>query len=443
MDREGGVARLQLIAPREPLDERQGPQGVSSLWELFFAHSSFAAYRDTTQVNFRRTAALTAQLRLGERPTPGDVQIWISRLRALPGKRGRKMAATTVGLHRDNLHAMFVWAQHSGKGWTSQLGNPVAASLCPFKREAPMRRALRAVDDVWPFLLAAGGDGGTPWSARERGFLAVLRYLGLRRSEALALTRGQVTNVDGVMHVSVIAQRQPDDWSVGPTKTPRSVRTLPCRPELAALLARVVKLPDPTVRCGLGGGDSRQVPFLFPFQEAHLKDLIARLRGVSPDDFPGGDAWHVFRHTVAVELSQRGAPVESISEWLGHVDISHTQTYLRTLTGKRVSSAMLNYFAEETSRGDHGANGRSGGEQSQRGAGAGGLSSLAGRGDVREAARAEVVRVERGRAAADVGSQLLPGVGTGRGGAPPQQEKRRSDASTSPRRTSGPRRSTK
>jgi integrase len=345
---EGGRRLAVVGGSTVPLDERKGPQPVSSLWELYFAHSSFGAYRRHTQHNVRRTAALCAVLRLGEFPAPGDVAIWVSRLRELPGRRGARMSSRTVGLHRDNLHKMFAWAQACGKGWTQDLGNPVNRNLCPFRREAPLRVALRSVDDVWPFLLATAGEGKGADVARRRAFLGVMRYLGLRRGEALSLRACNVRLDGGGMAVEVTHQRDPDSFVLLPTKTPRAVRTLPVRAELFDLLTAVLKLPTARVRVGLGGCDGeREVPFLFPFRTIDLNAMMLGLRGASRDDFPPGDAWHVFRHTVAVELSRKGAPIEEISEWLGHVSIAHTQNYMRTLVGKRVSARMLDYFGEE------------------------------------------------------------------------------------------------
>lgn len=333
-----------------PLEERRGPQSAASLWELFLASPAHAMRSKSTRKNMERTAELCTQLKLAALPGPGDVSLWLSRVRELPGKKkGSKMSGNTVTLHRDNLHKLFSWARASGKGWTSELGNPVDPDLCTFQRGRALRHALRNIDDVWPFLVATAGEGDGPDVVRRRAFLCVLRYLGCRISEALSVKPENV-EVDeaGVWWVRLVGQRNAEGWELLPPKSVRARRRLPCRPELRDALRAVLKLGRTvTVKSGHGGHQAREVDWLFPYRAHELEAMMLQLRGVCPDDFSFGNAWHVFRHTAACEMERRGVPLERVSEWLGHVSVANTMTYLRSISGSRVDADLLTYFAEE------------------------------------------------------------------------------------------------
>ncbi|MFT3836722.1 MAG: site-specific integrase [Myxococcaceae bacterium] len=328
------------IRPGEfvPVDRRVGPQPVSSLWELYFAWSGFSQHSASAQKNMKRTAALCAQLGLAGQPSPGDVAIWLERLRQLPGRKARLMSGNTVTLHHDNLHALYEWASAMGKGWST--GNPVNKRLCPFRRGTPLRVAIRNLDETWPFILSAAER-----DVRWRGFLAVMRYLGVRKGEALALRADDFTRVDGHMWCRIERQRHAANWETRPPKF-NSVRKLVCRRELVQLIEPVLKRGEPVVGVGYGSASTRQVPFIFPFREHELQEMLEVLRGRLPEDFPKGDAWHVFRHTVAVEMELKNVPLQRVSEWLGHKSLRQTEKYLRSIVGQRVDASILDYFDE-------------------------------------------------------------------------------------------------
>lgn len=334
------------IRPGEvvPVDRRVGPQSVASLWELFFSWSGFSQYTPSARKNYKRAAALCEQLKLAPFPTSGDVAIWIERVRQLPGRKGKLMSPNTVTLHHDNLHAVFEWARAMGKGWCDS--NPLHKRLLPFRRGVALRVAIRNLDETWPFVLAAAGR-----DVRWRGFLGVLRYLGIRKGEALALCAEDFsTDRAGVWWCSVTKQRHAHEWVTRPPKF-QSRRPLPCRPELVQLIRPVLKAGAPTVKVGHGATAERTVPYLFPFREYDLAGMLDTLRGRLPEDFPVGDAWHVFRHTAAVEMERADVPPRKISEWLGHKSLRQTEKYLRTLTGKRVDASVLNYFTHPKAKG--------------------------------------------------------------------------------------------
>ena len=260
---------------------------------------------------------------LPEHPAAGDVVLWLDALSAMPGRRpGSTMEEATVELHRSNLRRAFEWGNAAGMCW----GNP--AALVAKRRFKRTPKAIPNIARAFPRLAATASD------PREAAFLATLRFAGLRVGEALGLEPEHVRLNTRPRVLRIVQQRDAEGWATKPPKAD-SRRELPIREELAPYLARVAKRPS-VVRVGRGGTRSAEVSFLFPYRVAQLEAMRARLAGVDDDHFGPGDAWHVFRHSFAVEGRNRGASVEELSGWLGHKSVGTTEKYLSLLTGKRV-----------------------------------------------------------------------------------------------------------
>ena len=309
-------AAVVPFAPRLPNEaSRPGGQPLGKLWELFAVHYA-PQNGDSTNRNYCRTRERSVSL--PDFPAPGDVIVWLSALRACP------MADTTIALHRWNLHRLYDWARDAG--WTT--GNPVA--LTPFRRPVPKRKGVRDIGSVFEFVLPTAAD------EREAAHYAVLRYCGVRPSEALGFQREDFDMKRGT--VSILRQRSEHTITeTTPPKTERAKRVLPLRAPLLPYLKAVLALPNPTVRVGRGGGKKVQVPFLFPYRSNDLGRRMKVLRGLLADTFPDGDAWYVFRHSCAMELRSGGVPIDEISQFLGHVSVDKTETYLRGLLGARTN----------------------------------------------------------------------------------------------------------
>lgn len=310
------------LVPRLP-NSGARPDGLplSKLWDLLFQHAG-PGWRSSTAGNYARTRALTKGL--PEQPAPGDVVVWLT------GLTSAGMKPNTVALHRWNLHRVYDYARDAG--WTNI--NPVA--LAPFRPRRTRKRAIERIETVWPFLLSCAGD------VREAALLGCFRFLGIRRGEAMALRLEDFDTSGEVWTVHIHQQRHPGRWLGEPLKTEAAERTLPIRPPLRALLESLFKLGATVeVRSGLGGVVPKTVEWLFPFRQGALDKLLARMRGVVADAFPADDAWHSFRHTVAVELERHGKTVQYIAEWLGHESLAKCATYLRGLCGRRVAAAGI------------------------------------------------------------------------------------------------------
>lgn len=146
-----------------------------------------------------------------------------------------------------------------------------------------------------------------PWeAARDRAVLMLLYGCGLRISEGLSLTRGQVP-LGETLRI------------LGKGSKTRLVPVLPA--VVRAIDAYIALLPftvgpeDPLFRARRGG----------PLSPRHVQAAMQRLRGrlgLSERATP-----HALRHSFATHLLGAGVDLRSIQELLGHASLSTTQKY--------------------------------------------------------------------------------------------------------------------
>jgi integrase len=274
---------------------------LAELWETVVRYVySRPSYKRKSRANVARTRALCAGL--PPHPTPMDVLPWYH---ALLGH----FAPTSAYAHLKNLAAVYRYGSEYG---VTQ-GNPAAVVLRDVEPPDPQPTPVVAIDAVWPRFMAACLDD------RERAYLGVLRFAGLRRGEALGLMADDVNTYAEPWRVHVHRQRpEPNSDRTAPVKSKASNRHVPVRPELRPLLAAVLDLPAAIVRRGRGGGRREASPLLFPYQDDDLAEMGERLREAEPTAIPPGRMWHVFRDTLGVEMSRRGKSVAEVSAVLGH-----------------------------------------------------------------------------------------------------------------------------
>lgn len=274
----------------------------------------------------RRSAARTAELAraLPDHPAPDDVAAWVEALRRM------FPSGNTVSLHHRTLGAVYRYGAVYGKS----SGNPAAA--VKLRRPDGDPRPILNIDAAWPELLAVCA------TSRERLFLGLMRFAGLRRGEALGVSHDDVNTFPATWKLEVVKQRKPNELFKTRPKTPSSCRELPVREPLRELLAPVLAEGEPVVRTGLGGGERARVPFLCPFRENDLTDLGERLRAVLPDAFPRGKKmWHALRDTFAVELRRKGKSRGEISEALGHSSEQVTSQHYLGAFGRAVHESTF------------------------------------------------------------------------------------------------------
>ncbi len=169
-------------------------------------------------------------------------------------------------------------------------------------RPLPAAAALRLVED-------AGAMEETPWvGARNTAVIALLYGCGMRISEALGLTRGDVT------------PRMPEALRV--TGKGNKQRIVPLLPVVAQAIAQYLKLCPyggeagaPLFRGAKGG----------PLSPRLIQQAIQRLRPAL--GLPDSATPHALRHSFATHLLSAGGDLRTIQELLGHASLSTTQVY--------------------------------------------------------------------------------------------------------------------
>lgn len=324
MRRAGTVVGTIGVRELVTADERFRPKGssVADLWEdVDRLVWSTPRYSDSTRQNHKRTRELARTL--PTHPSPGEALGWVESLRQAG------MADATIYLHRKTMRTLYRWGMDLGL----VIGNPFA--IAALRRPRPSPHHIPQIAEYWPAFLAACED------ARERAFLGVLRFLAVRREEALGFQRRDFVHEPRgwVAHVRR-ARPDPGKLEGRPLKTESSYRVLPIPPVLRELLEPVLGT-DPEIRRGRGGGRLAVVPWIFPYGDNHLAKMADRIRAAAPLAFRPGKFWHSFRDTTAAEVFEAGAELGGVRDILGHTSEATTRDHYLGIIGRRVKSSAF------------------------------------------------------------------------------------------------------
>jgi site-specific recombinase XerD len=176
------------------------------------------------------------------------------------------------------------------------------------------------VEEIVAVMRTAGGG---PKGARSRGLIVVLWRAGLRISEALGLTEGDLDPARGALLVrrGKGGKRREvgmDEWGWE---------------QLRPWLEYRATLPVGGLFCVMSGG-TRGRPWSGPAIRTQLQRLAARA-GVRRRFAP-----HQLRHAHAVEMAREGVPLNVIQRQLGHADLGITSVYLQGIDSAEVISAV-------------------------------------------------------------------------------------------------------
>jgi integrase/recombinase XerC len=185
------------------------------------------------------------------------------------------------------------------------------------KQEKPLPTFL-PVDEV--FSLLETPDRSTLWGSRDQALLETLYSCGIRVSELVGLSDGDVDFSLGILRV----------YGKG-----RKERIVPIGEKALAALREYLPQRD-RVRARSDRTEPRVPLFINPRGGRLTSRSIARilekhilrcglLRKISP---------HALRHSFATHLLDAGADLRSIQELLGHVSLSTTQRYTHVSVDK-------------------------------------------------------------------------------------------------------------
>jgi site-specific recombinase XerD len=201
------------------------------------------------------------------------------------------------------------------------------ATLSSFHRgRAPRNKAQRypadppSVEEIIAVMHAAGDDAD---ATRLRGLIVVLWRAGLRISEALTLSEGDLDADRGailVRHGKGGKRREVgmDRWAWE---------------QLASWLELRSVLPVGALFCVLRG-PTRGRPWASAGVRSQLHAAAARA-GVRRRFAP-----HQLRHAHAVEMSREGVSLLVIQRQLGHADLAITSVYLRGIDNTEIVHAV-------------------------------------------------------------------------------------------------------
>jgi site-specific recombinase XerD len=215
-----------------------------------------------------------------------DVRILADYVAWLGGRRGRKLAPTTISR---KLAAVRAFLKHA-----------LGPERVPDARLAP-RRPRRLPDapaaaEIERTLEALEGDGPIP--LRNRALVELVYSAGLRSAEAVGLDLGDVDFEQELVHVRRAKGGKE--------------RVIPLGEEAALWLARYLRETRPALATGANDA------FFLSARGRRLD--TSTLRRIVPHP-------HRLRHAFATHLLEGGADLRTIQELLGHASLSTTQVY--------------------------------------------------------------------------------------------------------------------
>jgi integrase/recombinase XerC len=232
--------------------------------------------------------------------TPQDVRAFMAARRA-DDISSRSLMRMLAGVRS---FARFLERNHKGK-----VGALAAVRAPKVPKTLPKPLHIAAAKQVSDADIRAGEER-EPWVlARDAAVLALLYGSGLRISEALGLTRGEVPTPGRGDAITV-------------TGKGNKQRMVPLLPQVSQLIADYVAIcpydlpAEGPLFVGARGG---------PLSPRIIQLVMERLRGVL--SLPDSATPHALRHSFATHLLGRGGDLRAIQELLGHASLSTTQIY--------------------------------------------------------------------------------------------------------------------
>ncbi|MDO5443518.1 MAG: tyrosine-type recombinase/integrase [Bacteroidia bacterium] len=240
----------------------------------------------------------------------------------------RRLDPRTVNLHLSVISGFCRFLITQGKLSSNPVKlvtRPKASKRLPeFYKEDAMEEYLEASkhsvsEDELDILRSFGGGASSNPVAKEmyerrlrRLIISMLHATGLRRAELISLNVNSVDMSRNVINV------------IGKGDKPRTVPLVPA-------LCREISLYMDAAEIFLGFRSSGQDPLLLTAAGRRLYpvyvDRAVKTELGQAGGFTGRKSPHVLRHTLATELLNDGADLNSIKELLGHSSLAATQIY--------------------------------------------------------------------------------------------------------------------
>ena len=225
----------------------------------------------------------------------------------------RKMAPKTVNQHMSVLSGFCRYLMRVG----TLSSNPVSLVARPkVPKRLPLYFREEQLDTYFrntAYLLEEAYDDPKYLEPRGKRLIIGLLYgAGIRRAELISLKTGSFDEARGILRV------------VGKGDKMREIPLIPS-------LCNEISLYLTTVASTTGGSRTPEAPLLVtPKGRPLYPEYVDRTVKGELGGIPGKKSPHVLRHTLATELLDRGADLNSIKEMLGHSSLAATQVYTHT-----------------------------------------------------------------------------------------------------------------
>ncbi len=166
-----------------------------------------------------------------------------------------------------------------------------------------------------------------PWPERDVALFVLFVLAGLRTSEAIALTNGDLYLKTDPPRIRVTGKGNKVRSVVIPPEAVQALHTY--RSDRGTRLGRSAARDPLIVRA-----DGR------PFTRSVVDNIVRKWFKRAGRQPPTGALAHSLRHTYATMLIDTGASLPEVQALLGHVDLTTTQAYLG-VTGKGLADAAL------------------------------------------------------------------------------------------------------
>ena len=230
-----------------------------------------------------------------------------------------KLGARTIGQHMSVLSGFCSYLVRQGQLESNPVklvGRPKIPKRLPsFYRESSMEEYFGMTNSEIP----AGAEGAQYKAGLARLVIDLLFGTGIRRSELIGL---QIKSLDfgrNVLHVRGKGNK---------------MREIP----LISSLSEELSLYLQSTESLLGRTRSAEEPLLVtekgrPLYPMAVERIVAEELG-KVGSIAGRKSPHVLRHTLATELLENGADLNSIKELLGHSSLAATQVYTHNTIGQ-------------------------------------------------------------------------------------------------------------
>lgn len=313
--RDAKLAKGRLEAGREVT--------VAALLERWFEHITAAGREPRTLRNYRLNIDHHLIPKLGPLRLSVLAPLHVQRL---VDELATSLAPQTVA----NIVAPLRAALNQARRW--RLVSENVAELAELPRRDVAEVAPLTVEEARKFIEAAK-------SHRLGAILTVTVTLGLRQSEAVALTWADVDFEARTLTVRQKAYRVNDGYYVGRPKSQRSTRTIP----LPSALIPVLREQRISILKEQLAGEWTDRNLVFPNRHGDYlygSYVTRQMQGILKKAGLPVKRYHDLRHTAASAMFAMGADVKEIQEVLGHSDVRLTaQLYTHAGSETRARTA--------------------------------------------------------------------------------------------------------